>query len=236
MGLLEKIKAVATANNEPMDKLRVKHYGHPDKWPKDRNNAFEYFRDKPEILKIILDYFKTHNNESLNHFDIAGRASFNSSEKRIIDNIYYFIKSNLGRENENGEHYIEGDIMSNEDFESGLEEIKSKNILFDIVTFQPVGGLDEYSPDLLSEYLIESQESIKFELMKIFLKRIIELKKVIKTGGLLYLGESHLLSEFYKDYSDYLEDYFKRLGFEVLAIHKNYSHVRESAFLLKKVS
>jgi hypothetical protein len=237
MSLETEIKKVARSRVSKVDKIRVDSFGHSDIWPLYRTDAWEYFSELPEVRNIIKKYFADHQGEEINHLDISGNASLYKEATPIF--AYYSFERK--KKEDKDPNIIEGDIMEDQDFEKLINKIIKENNFLDIVTFEPVGGLGEYSPKELSSeeniYTAETdvvdvaQSEIEFRLLKKLIRRLQSVLLVMKTGGLLYLGSSYLLTDYFKYEKSFFVNLFSKLGFKIrFGLEKN-----SEVFLLEKI-
>jgi hypothetical protein len=218
---LELIKKTAKEKGSLSLNNNLKYRGHPDSWGIDGQNALKYFRD-PQLLDIVVSYLKeTKKNGKVYHLDLAGRASF---PPELVDKSYLFARSRLNFEDAPDRKYIEGDFFEKKDVRQIGNICEEDNVKFDIITCEPVGGLEEYKPSGLVDQSGLSENEIKRKLTEIFYDRISFILRYLKTGGLFYLGESFLLADFPVRSVSQLSSIFDRLGLEIMYVSDPYGY------------
>jgi hypothetical protein len=197
-------------------------FNNPDVWPIDRISALDYFAGYPLTLEEVLKYLKDcSEKEDVEHLDVAGRATFPID---LVLKSYLFCYSKIGRNNKSNQEYIEGDFLGidNKGFEEMIKRFLKENRKFNIITFVPVGAFTGLTMEELEKRgVLNTKDAFKkrdleYFLLFIFLRNFYKLSKLLKKGGLFYLGESYFFEKYYKEYKNLLDLIFKKFGFEVV--------------------
>lgn len=161
------------------------------RYPMFRRNAWEYFDDG--ISGVIQEYLGslTPEKENIVYLDVCGRAVFPSEEGyQAVTQQYSFSRDWPRSELSVEVGQFVGNIFNDGDFSVLIRIFKDEDIKINLVTFNPAGGLARFRGSDMRKYAGLDEKYVYNFFIRLLLKRLKELRSVMKNGGLLFLGES----------------------------------------------
>ncbi len=166
---------------------RTDDYGHPV----DRLRA-DYLSRQPKWEKEVRSYLKRlhKRGERVVYADICGRAS-GDCLGADISYCFSLHASNLRRRFcRPGEVLVDGDLFRMRDFNSFLAQMKRNGDAPALVTFNPLAGLQSYTPTK-EKLAIKLHPQVTWQRLENNLRRLLE---TVRPGGYLYLDRPFQLA------------------------------------------
>lgn len=187
---LHKKSTQETAEANPRDNYRV-----------DRSGAERYFASHPEWQRKIQEYFRRIHSkgEEIVHVDVCGRAS---AENLGADKSYCFslktpeIKKALSNP---GDIFIDGDIFNSKDFSDFINKMEEDGVQPALVTFEPIVGLQAHTPTSTKTEVSENYKEVTYHQLE---KRLIDMIKILKPGGYIYLSRPFQFDDTARDFME----------------------------------
>jgi hypothetical protein len=156
-----------------------------DHYRLDRSETYQYFTIHKEWSTKLRDYFAKLrlNNERVVHIDICGRSGARSMGADI-SYCFSLYTSDFAKKIAAPEKILfDGDILTTKDFNSFVSLV-NKDAAPALITFEPVAGLQAYSPGLHQDKVSFLYKDITYQQLIRRLRVGIEL---LRPGGFIYL-------------------------------------------------
>lgn len=173
-----------------------------DRYRLDRPETYQYFTIHKEWSTKLHNYFSElhSNNERVVHIDICGRSGARSMGADISYCLSLYTTDFAKEIAAPHKILFDGDIFTTKHFDSFVSFAK-KDVAPALITFEPVAGLQAYSPGLHQDKLSSLYKEITYQQLIRRLRIGIEL---LRPGGFMYLerpfqfDSSHFIDIFNK--------------------------------------
>jgi hypothetical protein len=154
----------------------------------DRTNASEYFGVLPKWKELLRKYFRELHEQGVpvTYVDICGRATADSlgadeNYSFSLQPIASFLRPGSNRE----ETRVRGDLFNTRDFNAFLQLIRRNGDQPAFVSFEPIVGLQEFTPHKRSTTRPHLNEEVTNQILVRHLTRVVS---ILRPGGYIYLG------------------------------------------------